>query len=165
MPKKSVSKEENDLGGLYDRPGFLLRRSQQETGWVFEESCAELGLTQRQYDFLFALSEADERDQDQLARLLGLDRSNTGHVIKILLRKGYIERRVKPSDKRKRLIRLTENGRDIFQAAKPAAMAARDYLLDLLDQDEQEIFMRLLRKIVLTNTRPDRAPLEIAGSL
>ena len=165
MPKKSVSKEENDLGGLYDRPGFLLRRCQQETGWVFEESCAELGLTQRQYDFLFALSEADERDQDQLARLLGLDRSNTGHVIKILLRKGYIERRVKPSDKRKRLIRLTENGRDIFQAAKPAAMAARDYLLDLLDKDEQEIFMRLLRKIVLTNTRPDRAPLEIAGSL
>ena len=165
MPKKSVSKEENDLGGLYDRPGFLLRRCQQETGWVFEESCAELGLTQRQYDFLFALSEADERDQDQLARLLGLDRSNTGHVIKILLRKGYIERRVKPSDKRKRLIRLTENGRDIFQAAKPAAMAARDYLLDLLDQDEQEIFMRLLRKIVLTNTRPDREPLEIAGAL
>jgi len=161
MQNNSSPPDDRGLGGLYDRPGFLLRRCQQETGWKFEESCAELGLTQRQYDFLFALSEAKERDQDQLARLLGLDRSNTGHVIKILLRKGYIERHIKPTDRRKRLIQLTKQGRKIFLAAQPAAEAARTYLLDLLDKDEQETFMRLLRKIVTSNKRPDRAPLEI----
>jgi DNA-binding MarR family transcriptional regulator len=165
MEDATGAKSQLNLGGLYDRPGFLLRRCQQETGWIFEESCAELGLTQRQYDFLFALNESDELDQDHLARLLGLDRSNTGHVIKILLRKGYIERRVKPTDKRKRLVKITKAGRIIFELAKPAAEAARNYLLDLLNPGEQQVLMTLLRKIVLSNQRPDRAPLSIQTNI
>ena len=165
MKNAADEKNQLDLGGLYDRPGFLLRRCQQETGWIFEENCAELGLTQRQYDFLFALNESNELDQDYLARLLGLDRSNTGHVIKILLRKGYIKRRVKPTDKRKRLVKLTKSGRTIFESAKPAAEAARNYLLDLLDPVEQQALMTLLRKIVLSNQRPDRAPLYIQTNI
>ena len=161
MSKNKAKKQVGKLDGLYDRPGFLMRRCQQETGWIFEESCAELGLTARQYDFLFALSETQETDQDQLARLLGLDRSNTGHVIAILLRKGLVERHVKPQDKRKRLVSLTAEGRKIFEQAKPAADGAKDYLLDLLDDDEKERFMAMLRKIVISNQRTDRAPLEI----
>jgi len=161
MSKNEPKNQTGNLDGLYDRPGFLMRRCQQETGWIFEESCSELGLTARQYDFLFALSEAQETDQDQLARLLGLDRSNTGHVIRILLRKGLVERHIKPQDKRKRLVSLTTEGRNIFKQAKPAADAAKDYLLDLLDDGEKETFMAMLRKIVLSNKRADRAPLEI----
>lgn len=161
MPNSQTAKENENFGEVLTRPGFLLRRCLQETGWIFEETCAELGLTQRQYDFLYALSDVEERDQDQLARLLGLDRSTTGVVIRILLRKGYVERRVKPADKRKRLVCLTDKGREIFKQAKPAADAAKNYLLDMLDGSEKETFIRLLQKIVLSNKRPDRAPLEI----
>ncbi|MBT7953766.1 MAG: MarR family transcriptional regulator [Rhodospirillaceae bacterium] len=164
MANQQSGKKIENLAELYDRPGFLLRRCQQETGFVFEESCAELGLTVRQYDFLFVLSTAEARDQDQLARLLGLDRSNTGHVVRILLRKGLVKRQINPDDKRKRLVSLTEEGKIIFKQAKPAAEAAKDYLLDLLNDEEKVDFMAMLQKIVLGNKRSDRAPLEIKAT-
>ena len=140
-----MSREES--AGLRERPGFLLRLCLQETGQVFERGCAEVGLTPRQFDFLFVLDEVGETTQDRLARILVLDRSTAGLVIGILERKGFVERRVAPADRRKRLVRSTASGRAAFAKASPAAEAARARLFERLSEGEGRQLMRLLRRI------------------
>ena len=66
MNEPNVSCEES--AGLWDRPGFLLRLCLQETGQAFERGCAEVGLTPRQFDFLFVLNGMEETTQDRLVR-------------------------------------------------------------------------------------------------
>ena len=99
--------DDGRLDGLYNRPGYMMRRCVQTFTGVFHETCAELGLTIRQYDFLYVLDAYETVDQDHLARALGLDRSTTGLVVAILERKRLIERQVKPSDRRKRSLTIT----------------------------------------------------------
>jgi DNA-binding MarR family transcriptional regulator len=145
MNEPNVSCEES--AGLWDRPGFLLRLCLQETGQAFERGCAEVGLTPRQFDFLFVLNGMEETTQDRLARILVLDRSTTGLVVGILERKGFVERRVDPTDKRKRLVRSTDKGRAAFAKASPAAEAAKARLFERLSEGERGQLMHLLRKI------------------
>ncbi len=85
----------NKLGGLYDRPGFMLRRCLQATGSLFEKSCRDLGLTQAQYDVLHILRHLGTIDQDKLAQALGLDRATTGAIAAGLEQKHLIKRRIK----------------------------------------------------------------------
>jgi DNA-binding MarR family transcriptional regulator len=144
------------ITALYDRPGFLLRRCVQETGFAFEQGCAELGLTARQYDFLFALQDGDPMDQDQLARILGLDRSTTGTVLRILERKKLVAREVSGVDRRKRSVILTTAGDEIFHAAESAALASRARALNPLEPEERQIFLSMLRRIVEGETAADR---------
>ena len=72
---------------LGQRPGFLLRRCLQQTSAVFEQSCADLGITARQYDYLFVLDKVSRIGQGEIGELLGLDRSTNTLVLKILERK------------------------------------------------------------------------------
>ncbi|MDE0061100.1 MAG: MarR family winged helix-turn-helix transcriptional regulator [Defluviicoccus sp.] len=157
MNQSNDSRE--DSAGLRDRPGFLLRLCLQETGQAFEQGCAEVGLTPRQFDFLFVLNRIEETTQDRLARILVLDRSTTGLVVGILERKGLVERRVAPADKRKRLVRSTDRGRAAFAKASPAAEAAKARLFERLSEGERGQLMRLLRKISQPSPRAgDRLP-------
>ena len=135
------------LGGLYERPGFMLRRCIQATGSLFEQSCRDLGITQGQYDVLHILTHLGAVDQDELARALGLDRATTGAIARGLEQKKLIRRKVKPTDKRKRVITLTQAGEDMFKAAEPAAIEARDALFATLSAADQKTVIDLLRKI------------------
>jgi MarR family transcriptional regulator, lower aerobic nicotinate degradation pathway regulator len=72
------------LDELYRRPGFMIRRAHQIAVSLFLDETGELGITNRQYGILFALKQKPGIDQISVARLLGLDRSTTGMVIKKL---------------------------------------------------------------------------------
>ena len=47
---------------LRERPGFLLRRCPQDTSSTFENGCSEVGITMRQYDYLFVLARKIAKD-------------------------------------------------------------------------------------------------------
>src|SRR6202035_6042035 len=77
---------------LYRRPGFMIRRAHQIAVSLFLEETGELGITNRQYGILIALKHRPGIDQISVARLLGLDRSTTGMVIKTLEKAGLVGR-------------------------------------------------------------------------
>src|SRR5262245_13091163 len=82
------------LEDLYRRPGFMIRRAHQISVSLFLAETGALGITNRQYGILFALRHRPGIDQISVARLLGLDRSTTGMVIKKLQAAGLIGRAV-----------------------------------------------------------------------
>ncbi len=136
---------------LEQRPGFLLRRCLQHTSGIFEDSCAHVGITARQYDYLFVLNMVPELGQGEIAEALGLDRSTNTLVLKILERKQFIEREIVANDTRRRMVRITDSGRTAYRSANAAAKNAIKSISDTLKPDEYALLIALLQKIVKGN--------------
>lgn len=141
---------------LWSRPGFLLRRCMQHTSGVFEQSCTEIGLTARQYDYLFVLDMMEEMGQGELGQILGMDRSTNTLVLTILERKKWVRRVLVERDLRKRLVQITDEGREAFLTAKVAAEKSIETITSALDPDEYQQFLSLLRKVAQA-AQPDSA--------
>lgn len=133
---------------LRNRPGYLLRRCVQDTSRAFEKACTDVGITERQYDYLFVLGQMDVITQGDLSRLLDIDRSTNTLVIGILEKKGLIERWAHPTDTRKKCLRLTLSGQKTLDVTRPRAAAAADNMLAALTPREAEHFLVALNKIV-----------------
>jgi len=136
------------LTDLYRRPGFKIRRAKQISQSIFDEACSSLGITTTQFGVMFALNALDSLDQITVARLIGLDRSTAGLVIGLLESRELIARETDVNDRRRRILRLTPQGQEVFrQAAKPAERA-KLRLLDCLLSHERRHLIKLLTQLV-----------------
>ena len=100
----------SSLQDMYRRPGFLLKRCHQVSMAIFLAECREFSITQSQYGCLRALILYPGIDQICLGRLVGLDRSTAGLVIKALSDRGLIERVVNDTDKRRMRLKVSADG-------------------------------------------------------
>jgi DNA-binding MarR family transcriptional regulator len=136
------------LAALYARPGFKLRRAHQIALSVFLEECRAQEVTTTQYGILVALHERPGLDQIGLAQALGLDRSTTGLVVGLLEARALLTRVQPPEDRRRRLLTLTDAGRQLLASLAAPAERARLRLLAPLTAAETAIFSRLLDKLL-----------------
>lgn len=153
MLKTDQTALENIFKSLTQRPGYLLRRCLQETSSAFAKACAEIGITDRQYDYLFVLGQADRLTQGELSRLLGADRSTNALVIGILEKKGYVSRKIDRTDTRQKIIELTMAGKKALEKADGGAQVATDRLRSGLSDVEYKLLLNFLVKIHLFNER------------
>ncbi|MEP1207506.1 MAG: MarR family winged helix-turn-helix transcriptional regulator [Rhizobiaceae bacterium] len=133
---------------LRSRPGYLLRRCLQDTSKAFESACSDVGITERQYDYLYVLGQVEIVTQGDLSRLLDIDRSTNTLVIGILQKKRLIERWGHPTDTRKKCVRLTELGRKTLKITMPRAQAAANAMMAALNEQEAADLLAALNKIV-----------------
>lgn len=61
--------------------------------------------------YYMALTKQDGLTQDELTKLVKVDKAATARMVKSLEQKGYITRETDPKDKRNKKIHLTERGR------------------------------------------------------
>ena len=155
------------LQDMYRRPGFLLKRCHQISMAVFLDECREFSLTQSQYGCLRALEGYPGIDQIALGRLVGLDRSTAGMVIKTLSERGMIERVVNRRDKRRMRLKLSPAGKRLLVEIAPAAARAQERVLRVLPP---EFACRLSRHAENVSCRPRcadryrRSPCRRAGA-
>ena len=145
------------LPSLFRRPGFLLRHSHQISVAVFVEACAEWDVTPGQYGVLALLSASPGIDQQTLARRIGLDASTTGGIVARLAERGLIDRRVGASDRRARVLELSEAGRKLFAAVGPAVAAAQRRLLAPFSAEEREQLLSLLERLIQAHAKRERS--------
>jgi MarR family transcriptional regulator, temperature-dependent positive regulator of motility len=152
--------------GMNDRPGSLARRYQQIAVAIFhaEVGAAGCDLTPVQYAALFELRTHAGIDQATLAGLIAFDRTTIGGVIDRLEQRGYLTRRVSETDRRARVLELTDEGRALLERVEPAVMSAQRLMLAGLDEREAAEFLRLLRKAVEAGNAQSRAPLQTADA-
>jgi DNA-binding MarR family transcriptional regulator len=155
-----VNRWERDerLDEIYRRPGFMLRRAHQIAVGIFAEECGEFDLTTTQHGVLTALRRFPALDQISLGRLLGLDRSTIGTVVKRLEERGLIERGVS-GDKRRRVLNLTVEGERLQDAVGEAAARAQDRLLSAFTPLEATMLLGLLTKLIEINNAETRVPI------
>jgi DNA-binding MarR family transcriptional regulator len=133
--------------GLYDRPGFLLRRSHQISVAIFERACAALSLTPAQYGVLAILEAHPCIDQTRLARALAFDKVTVQRVLKGLEERGLCQRELHMSNRRQRVVSLTPAGVDMVQAARQPVKRAYEQLLAPLNPQEQAMLIDLLQRL------------------
>jgi DNA-binding MarR family transcriptional regulator len=143
---------------LWSRPGFLVRRLNQIHYAIFSEECKEHAITPVQFGVLTALSLKPTLDQTEVGTELGLDRTTTADVLKRLEEKNLIERRPHPADRRSRQSLITEEGFSVMKLLHTHMQRSQQRLLSPLSQQDQQIFIELLTKLVESNNKYSRAP-------
>jgi DNA-binding MarR family transcriptional regulator len=148
-----------ELAELYSRPGFLIRRAHQIAVAVFTDECAAFDITTTQFGVAVALTHNPGIDQNTLARLLGLDRSTTGLVVSLLESRGLLDRTQHGTDRRKRMLVLSEPGVAWLQALMPIARNTVNTLLAAFTELERCMLVALLERLVEYHNTSVRVPL------
>lgn len=135
------------LDDLYGSPEFLIRRAHQIATAVFTEACADLDLTPSQYSALFALRERSPIGQNELGRLIALDRSTISIVVKTLRDRELVVASSDASDRRKSFLELTNNGRLVLAKAEKRNSKSSQELLSVFSKSQASDFLELLDRL------------------
>ena len=136
------------LQNVYLRPGFLLKRCHQVTAALFLSHCRDFGVTASQYGALRALEEFPGIDQLAVGRLIGLDRTTAGLVVKLLAERGLLQRAVNDQDNRRMRLRLSAAGRRLLANMEPAAARAQEAALAVLPAEKRKPFLEMLSEFL-----------------
>lgn len=146
------------LNDLYQRPGFLLRRTHQISAAVFENACVSVGLTPAQYGVLTVLANEPGLDQTRLARALAFDKVTVMRVCKGLEERGLIERRMAEHSRRQMAVVLTPAGKKLLQQARGPAEQAYQRLLSPLTLTQRLQLIEILETLTEGLADEARAP-------
>src|SRR4051794_21441402 len=96
--------------GVHHDLMFLLAQASHVLMTELTAALAELGITQRHYCVLCKALDGGELTQIRLAELCGMDKTTMVVTIDELERAGLAERRPSATDRRARIIAVTESG-------------------------------------------------------
>ena len=105
------------------------------------------GLSARQASSLFAICKEPGISQDQLSRRVVLNKSNITRQLANLEENGYVKRLSSPTDKRVMQLYPTEKALELFPQIRQVYRDWRDYLLQDMTEEEQELLEKLLQQI------------------
>lgn len=103
------------------------------------------------YSVLVELSDQPGIDQRRLGEALGIDRTSIGEIVDELERRGLIDRRVDPDDRRARVLCLNKKGDALRLKIRPSMQAAQERFVAPLTAGERALFLDLLYRVVAGN--------------
>ena len=123
--------------GLEDSLGWLLAQSLRAYSEAMEHALEGIPHGHRGFQALSGAAHCSARNQAELARQLGVDRTVMVYLVDDLAKAGLVERIADPADRRSRLIRATPAGGEQLVAAQRAIEAAEATVLAPLSPAEQ----------------------------
>jgi DNA-binding MarR family transcriptional regulator len=140
--------------------GWMLDHANHALACEYALALSPLGLAQRGFCVLQTAMDA-ERTQTQLAAMIGLDKTTMVVTVDDLERQGLAERVASPTDRRARVIRVTDAGRAKVAEGLQIAQAVQTEVLETLPEGEREAFVTGLMRLVagrLSSAAPCQAP-------
>ncbi|MFV0383710.1 MarR family winged helix-turn-helix transcriptional regulator [Paracoccus sp. (in: a-proteobacteria)] len=131
---------------LDDQIGFILRQAAQRHSVIFQK-LSPYDLTPTQFAVLIRLHQMGECSQNELGRRTAMDVATIKGVVDRLRRKGFLNIRPDPQDRRRTLLSISETYKDIAPALHEAGTDITAATLDPLAPAERKELLRLLRKI------------------
>jgi DNA-binding MarR family transcriptional regulator len=133
---------------LADHTGFLMNwvalRSRRHFGAALEE---RFGLHPKEYGALSVIAAEPGVTQQAICVASGVDPSTLVATLDVLEQRGLAERRPHDTDRRKRAIHLTHEGRRVWREAEKLARRTGGEVFSALSTTEREELNRLLRKL------------------
>jgi DNA-binding MarR family transcriptional regulator len=131
-------------------PGHLIRRLSQQSNQVFQDEMKRIGadVTSVQFAAMQAIDLHGEMEQSQIAQSIHYDKATIGGVIDRLEKRGWVERKANPKDRRAKLVTLTKEGRQALEAFTPVVKELQDQVVANLSSEERALFIKLAQKIV-----------------
>jgi DNA-binding MarR family transcriptional regulator len=152
--KRDATEKPDPPGSVFQtRTGYLLGTIGSIVYQRWAEVLAKFGLTPTQAKVLMALGEAGPLGQQRLAEVIGVDPRNAVPVVEALVEAGLISRAVDPSDRRRRVLTLTSQGRRLTRRLTDSTIQNDDTLLASLSAADRETLQRLLAAVHHTAKR------------
>ncbi|SDK10876.1 DNA-binding transcriptional regulator, MarR family [Streptomyces indicus] len=134
------TRTEPDLSYLLDYGGHALRAR-------MASALAEIGITARMHCVLVHAI-GQERTQAQLAEIGDMDKTTMVVTVDALEEAGLAERRPSSTDRRARIIQVTEKGAQVAEESQRIVDSVHEQALAALPEDEREIFLRAMKRLV-----------------
>jgi DNA-binding MarR family transcriptional regulator len=148
MPAVTESSRERLPAGLSDRLGFLLGRAHLAHRAIAGPALASLGLRVKECGALSVLVEEGPLPQQRLGERQGIDRTTMVAIVDNLERKGLVERRRDPRDRRAYSLHATAKGRRALRRADAVAERAEEEFLAPLPARDRERLKQMLRTLL-----------------
>ncbi|WP_424347764.1 MarR family winged helix-turn-helix transcriptional regulator [Kocuria sp. CH-021] len=132
---------------LAAEPVFLMVRAAALGSSTANQGLAPLGLKVRSYSILAVACSGTGPTQRELGDLLRMRPSQTVAILDELERRGLVERRTDPRDRRSKTVVPTGPGRELYARAKAAVDRAAETSLAALPPQDREDLARLLRRL------------------
>jgi DNA-binding MarR family transcriptional regulator len=133
------------------RTAFLLSSLGYHVGRRLAASLEPLDLEPRHFAVLNAVATQPGQSQQALAAALQIPPSRMVAILDDLERRGLVERRSNPSDRRVRALHLTPGGTSVLTRARRRAADNERRLLAALHPDERERLHELLERVAGAN--------------
>ncbi len=127
--------------------GRVIYRTSLELRNYAEKLLSPYGLTVEQYHLLKNTTADTGLSQNQLCELVGKKPANITRILDRLEKKGWIERRQHPDDRRASLVFLTKEGGRISAEVLNDFESYSNWFTDGIDQEEEQICRQVLHKI------------------
>ena len=137
----------DDAYVLDSQVGHLLRRANQRHTALFARRFTGFDLTPLQFAVLMKLREAGPLSQNLLGRQTAMDPNTVQGVILRLLRRRLIDRTSSPEDKRRKLLALTETGRELAERLVEHGLAISEETLAPLNAAQRRQLLALLGRL------------------
>src|ERR1700760_4153995 len=141
--------------------GWMLDQATHGLGCEVAGALAPLDLGQRGFCVLSSAMDA-EFTQTELAGMIGLDKTTMVVTVDELESKGLAERVPSPTDRRARVIKVTDAGRAKVAEGQETVLRVQNGVLDALPLAERATFVAALMKLVsgrLSSAPPCSPPL------
>jgi DNA-binding MarR family transcriptional regulator len=131
---------------LEKQVGFLLRAASQRNTVLFKREMVH-GLTRVQFAAMAKLFEIGSCAQNELGRLILLDRATIKGVVSRLRRRGFLKIAPHECDRRQHVLSLTKLGHTVVESAISIAPSITEKMLEPLNTIERKQIIELLHKI------------------
>ncbi|WP_039802782.1 MarR family winged helix-turn-helix transcriptional regulator [Nocardia araoensis] len=142
---------EADPTPLSDHVAFLLGQLGFHAAYRFGDGLAPLGIGPRHFGTLRVLREHDGQSQQQLCETLGIHRNVMVGLVDELEKRGLVERRKHPTDRRAHAVYLLPAAHDLLARAQGVVEGLESDLLREFDATERATLLRMLQRLAATN--------------
>ena len=133
--------------GLAAGEGRLLYSASAILRRAFDQALAPRGITALQASVLAFLDEVGHPITiSQLARLLILESPSVSTMVDRLSERGLVERTRDPKDRRKTLVRFTQEGKRLLKSIREPGQQLHDEMFGVLTDEERQALRAILRK-------------------
>jgi len=128
-----------------------LRQAARRVTRLYDEALAPTGLGVNQYSILARLGRVGPSRIQDLARLLVMDRSTLGHLLRPLEKRGLVRLRVSDQDGRSRVAALTPAGRALVAKGRPLWARAQERFTSAFGEKGSARLRRVLKQVAMAD--------------
>lgn len=124
-----------------------MQRAARALARRFDVALRPFGLTNGQFSLLMSLNRPEPPPMGPVASLLAMDRTTLTAALKPLERRGLLEILRDQSDRRSRILKLTDEGQDLLARALPTWKQTHNEVEKLLPDRDPDTLRRNLRAL------------------
>ena len=124
--------------------GYLLKHAHLALEGFTDAALARFGITSRDLGALRVIAGGEAKSQQDVAGILGVDRTSMVALLDALEQAGIVARRPSEQDRRRNVIELTKAGRNIVIQAEQASLAVESDFVAVLGGEGANTLRRML---------------------